>query len=68
MMRVTTQPIEATDAKVATQPVKVNGARSVVYSQPTGTGSEELRPVDQSLTSKETVPAAAIGVSAHSDT
>ena len=39
----------------------------MVISQPTGAGSEEVRPIDQSLTSKNTVPIAATGVSAHSE-
>ena len=66
-MRVATQPVKAPDAKVATQPVDAPGARSVVHTQPTGTGSEEVKPVDQSLTSKKTVSVAATGVLAHSD-
>ena len=53
--------------RVATQPVKALNPRSQVHSQPTVTGSEEVRPVDQSLTSKKTVAIAATGVSAHSN-
>ena len=67
MMTVATQPVEAPSAKLATQPVEAPGARSVVHSQSTGTGSEEVRPVDQSLTSKKTIPVDATGLSAHSD-
>ena len=64
-----TQPVEAPDAmmRVATQPVEAPDARSQVHSQHTGTGSEEVRPVDQSLTSKKTLAVAATGVSAHSN-
>ena len=53
---IATQPVEADGAKVATQPVEAPGARSVVHSQPIGTGSEDVRLVDPSLTSKKTVP------------
>ena len=53
--------------RVATQPVEAHCARFVVQLQPTSTGSEEVRPVDQSLTSKKTGPVTATGVSAHSD-
>ena len=53
---IATQPVEADGAKVATQPVEAPGARSVVHYQPIGTGSEDVRLVDPSLTSKKTVP------------
>ena len=42
----------------------VHKLAKTLHSQPTGTGSEEVRPVDQSLTSKKTVLAAATSVSA----
>ena len=64
-----TQPVEAPGVKMrgATQPVEVPGARPVVHYQPTGTGSEEVRPVDQSLTSKKTVPIIIAGEEMDSD-
>ena len=40
--------------KVATQPVEAPGTRPVVQAQSTGTSSEKVRPVDQSLVSKKT--------------
>ena len=43
------------------------GARSVFHSQHIGTGSEEVRLVDQSLTSKNTTSVDGTGLSAHSD-
>ena len=44
------------------------GLWSSLSLQPlSGTNIEEVRPVDQSLTSKKTVPVTAAGVSAHSE-
>ena len=41
-----TQPVEAPGTmRVATQPVEAPCARSEVHSQPTGTGSVDVRPV-----------------------
>ena len=59
-MRVATQPVEAPGAGTATQPVEALGARSEVHSQPTSTGSLDVR-LDQSLASRKTV--AVTGVS-----
>ena len=53
--------------KVATQHVAAPGARSIVYPYPPVLVVKN-RLVDQSLTSKKTVPAAATCVSANSDT
>ena len=53
-MRVATEPVEANGVKVATQPVEAPGTRPVVQAQSTGTSSEKVRPVDQSLVSKKT--------------
>ena len=39
----------------------------MLHSQPTGTSSEEVRPVYQSLTSETTVAVTATGVPAHSE-
>ena len=67
-IRVAThQPVEVPSVKVATQPVEAPGARPVVHTRPTCTSSEEVRPVEQSLTSKKTVHVTAIGVSAYSE-
>ena len=68
-MRIATQPVEAPSMKVVTQPVEAPGARPVIHSQSNGVSSEEVqatRPVELPLTGKETVPAFAAGVSAHS--
>ena len=62
-MRGATQPVEAPGGRIATQPVEALGARDEVKYQPTGTGSEIVRPVEQSFTSKKSVPATATGVS-----
>ena len=53
--------------KVATQPVEAPNARYVVHSQPTGANCEDFIPVEQSFTSKKTVPVTAAAVSVHSD-
>ena len=66
-MRYANQPIEAPGVKVATQHVEAPNARPVVHIHPTGTSSEEARPVDHSLTSKKTVLGTAAGVSAQSE-
>ena len=64
-IRVATQLVEAPGVNVATQHAEVPSARPVVHSEPSSNSSEEVRPIDQSLTSKKTVTAA--GVSAHSE-
>ena len=66
---IATQPVEDPNTKmrVAAWPVEGPGARSEVHSQPKGTGSRDVRPIDQSLTSKKTVPVAATSVSDSDD-
>ena len=65
MMRVANQPVEAPVEKVATQPGPSSKCQICGLLLAHRTSSEEVRPIDQSLTSKKTVPAAATGVLAH---
>ena len=58
-----THPVDAPSTRMATQLVEAPGAKTDVYSQPTGTGNGDGSAVDRSLTSSRTVAPDNTGVS-----